>query len=157
MVPERDMVSNLLSCVGCQENDVILFAVPGYTLRSRTEGSTSSLPTTVYWISCKCMAVLSFNKAPSRLCLQNIREEIGFSNRLMALRFIFHWFISRVSQLYFSFNNLHNDSGWWIGTYVQGSSCDVLYVTIWYEGLMRLRITCYLIYTYSAVHGNLKV
>jgi hypothetical protein len=75
MVPESAMVSNLFSCVGCQENDVMLFAVPGCTLRSSTEGSTSSLLTTVYWISCKCTALLSLNKDPRRLCLQNRRRK----------------------------------------------------------------------------------
>lgn len=70
LIPERAIVNSLFSSCGCHENEVILCGDPGTTARSKADGSTSSLPTIVCCMSCKCITELSLCKEPKRLCLQ---------------------------------------------------------------------------------------
>lgn len=68
-LPDNAIVRSRFSSCGCHENDVILWGDPGTTVLSRTEGSTSSFPIIVCWISWRWITELSLCKEPNKLCL----------------------------------------------------------------------------------------
>ena len=84
------MFNKRFSWVGCHENDVIAPVdedcmppatpvTPGRTALSKKDGSTSSLPTIVGWISYKPMDVLSRVSVPNRLFL---KEDKSYDNSI---------------------------------------------------------------------------